>query len=84
MVEVTTLAIDMISTAVSRIKETGAEEPIVHDIINRISEQNGESFFVTPKETDHIIKDTAKLIGYGLNLALHKDLSFEDIDEFLS
>lgn len=84
VVEVTTLAIDMIITAVSRIKETGAEEPVVHDIIDRISKQNGGSFFVTPKETDHIIKDTAKLIGYGLNLALHKDLSFEDIDEFLS
>ena len=30
------------------------------------------------------MKDTAKLIGYGLNLALHDALSFDDIDEFLS
>lgn len=81
VVEATTLAVDILRTAA----EAGQlDKAAVGEIIGRISEQNEEGFFVTPKETDHIIKDAAKLIGYGLNLALHDNLSFDDIDEFLS
>lgn len=85
VVEVTTLAIDVIRTAFQSMEVSKKpEQSTISGIIETIAEQNGESFFVTPKETDHIIKDTAKLIGYGLNLALHDGLSFDDIDEFLS
>ena len=39
---------------------------------------------VTPREIDKNVRDIAKLIGYGLNLALHEGLSIEDVDMFLS
>jgi len=39
---------------------------------------------VTPKEIDDRLDVLAKLIGYGLNLALHPSLSFADIAQFLS
>ncbi len=84
VVEVTTLAIDVLRTAAARVNSGGFDKNVMHEIIDKISEQNGESFFVTPKETDHIIQDTAKLIGYALNLALHDGLTFDEIDEFLS
>lgn len=85
VVEVTTLAIDVIQTAFQSMDQAKKpDEQTVGGIIDKIAAHHGESFFVTPKETDHILKDTAKLIGYGLNLALHDALSFDDIDEFLS
>ncbi len=45
------------------------------------SEWSGSNlnFFVTPKETDQITQTMASFIGYGINLALNPDLSFEDM-----
>jgi len=37
------------------------------------------NFFVTPKETDQIIRVMGSFIGYGINLALNEDMSFEDM-----
>ena len=44
----------------------------------------GEGLFITPREIDSIVAHSAKLIAYGINLALHKDLTLEDIDLFIS
>ncbi len=40
---------------------------------------NGLNFFVTPKETDELLKHLSRLIGYGINLALHPGLSYEEM-----
>ena len=42
------------------------------------------SMIVTPRDIDKNVRDIAKLIGYGLNLALHDGLTLEDIDMLLS
>lgn len=42
------------------------------------------SMIVTPKEIDSNVNDISKLVGYGINLALHKNLAIEDINMFLS
>ena len=39
---------------------------------------------VTPRDIDRSARDAAKLVGYGVNLALHKGITVEDIDMFLS
>lgn len=44
----------------------------------------GGSMIVTPKEIDANVSDISKLLGYGLNLALHKDITIDDINMFLS
>lgn len=36
--------------------------------------------FVTPRDIDASVRDVAKLIGYGINLALHDGLSVADVD----
>ena len=41
--------------------------------------REGRNLFVTPDSIDAKIADTAKLIGYGLNLALQPQLEFEDM-----
>ena len=81
VVEVTTLAADILQDTA---RNSGMDEDGIGDMLDRLAARGSDGFFVTPKETDHIIKDTAKLIGYGINLALHDGLTFDDIDEFLS
>ncbi len=82
VVEASTLAYDLLCSAQTD-DESEDENPQLEKIKQTLSEGNG-NFFVTPKETDHIIRDTAKLLGYAINLALHENLSKEEIDEFLS
>ena len=44
----------------------------------------GSSFLVTPRDIDQRVKDLAKVIGFGIDLALHPRLSVEDVELFLS
>jgi len=39
---------------------------------------------VTPKDIDRSVRDIAKLVGYAIDLALHRDLTVEDVDLFLN
>lgn len=39
---------------------------------------------VTPKDIDARVADVSKLLGYALNMALHDNLSIEDMDLYLS
>lgn len=43
----------------------------------------GGDMIVTPKEIDRYALDMAKVIGYGINMALHNDLTVEDIAMFI-
>ena len=44
----------------------------------------GDGLLVTPRDIDARVADLAKVIGYGINLALQPGLSITDIDLFLS
>lgn len=44
----------------------------------------GEGMFITPREIDSFVLHSSKLLAYGINFGLHKDLSLEDIDLFIS
>ena len=46
--------------------------------------EKARSLFVTPRNIDASVSDSAKLIGYGINLALHRDLGIGDVDMLLS
>ncbi len=41
-------------------------------------------FIVTPKDVDLLIDRVAKVVANGINLALHKDITFEDIEAYTS
>lgn len=43
----------------------------------------GADMIVTPKDIDSEVADIAKLLAYGINMALHPGLSIDDIDAFL-
>lgn len=44
----------------------------------------GSGLMVTPRDIDQSAADLAKVIGFGINLALQDGLSLEDIEMFLS
>ncbi len=44
----------------------------------------GGNVMVTPRDIDERVSELAKIVGYGINLALHKDMSIDDITAFLS
>ena len=43
-----------------------------------------ENLMVTPRDIDSQVSDLAKVVGFGINLALHDGLSVEDVELFLS
>ena len=38
---------------------------------------------VTPKDIDAKVEDIAKLVGYGINLALHDGITVEDVNMYV-
>ncbi len=43
----------------------------------------GEPFFVTPKDIDIVIDKMAKTIANGINLAVHKNLTIEEVESYI-
>ncbi|MBR6729122.1 MAG: GPR endopeptidase [Clostridia bacterium] len=43
-----------------------------------------QQFIVTPKDVDLLIDRISKVVANGINLALHKDITFEDIEAYTS
>jgi spore protease len=71
VVDAATLAADVLC------RFTGKERDA--QMIREEWNESNLNFFVTPKETDQIIRVMGSFIGYGINLALNRDLSFEDM-----
>ncbi len=78
VVDASTLCMDILKNA------EGSDDAHFADKAEKYISPSYRNFFVTPKETDHIIKDCSKLIGYAINLALHKDMTKDEVDELLS
>lgn len=81
VVDAATLAVDILNEADKFGVFNGQipESSAIHSIL----ESSNLNFYVTPKESDIIIKNSAKLLGFALNRAIHKNLSFEDMADFL-
>lgn len=47
-------------------------------------EDSLSSLLVTPKDIDVLVSDTARLLGYGISLALQDGLELEDLETLLS
>ena len=54
--------------------------PTVTDASALSSDPNAESLFVTPRNIDELVRSVSKLIAYGVDLALHRGLTVEDVD----
>lgn len=54
--------------------------PTVVDASAFSDSSEAAGMFVTPRDIDTSVRDVAKLIGYGINLALHDGLTVGDVD----
>ena len=61
-------------------KEVDSGVPTVVDASAFSDSPDAAGMFVTPRDIDASVRDVAKLIGYGINLALHDGLTVADID----
>ncbi len=46
--------------------------------------EKSSDFFVTPKDSDVYVRNLSKLIGFAINKAVHKNMSFSEMEELLS
>ena len=80
-----TLGVPVLSVGVPTVADC---ETVARDVLGRIGEDGGEvprgrGMFVTPDSIDAKIRDLAKLLGYGLDLALQPGLAPEDLEALL-
>ncbi len=54
--------------------------PTVCDAAALGASEGAERMFVTPRNIDELVRSAAKLIAYGIDLALHEGLTVEDIN----
>lgn len=59
------------------------DESQLDALVAQVLTQGLGDLVVTPKEVDMLIDDVAGIISDGLNLALHQDISLEEVQRFL-
>ena len=59
------------------------EEDERYNTIQNSIENDLKNFIVTPKDIDILIDKTSKILADGINLAMHENLSLEDINAYM-
>ena len=59
---------------------TAVGVPTVTDAAPFGGDEALRGFFVTPRDIDSAVRDCARVIAYGIDLALHRGLSVDDLD----
>ena len=54
------------------------------DLDSQTLQGAGEGVLVTPRDIDAKVTDLAKVVGFGINLALQEGLTVEDVELYLS
>ena len=83
VVDAVTIASDAIDMAFDDIKEEIPSDEKKNVLIKEALSKNIRSLMVTPKDIDTVIEKTSKTVANGINLALHRNLTFEDIESFV-
>ena len=76
-----TLGVPVIAVGVPTVVDAAT---LAADLTGQEGEQELGRMLVTPKDIDVLVSDAAKVIGYGISLALQEGLEIEDVDLFLS
>jgi len=79
-----TLGVPVIAAGIPTVVDAATLISDLTDEECRPKNMQGDGMMVTPREIDSFVSDSAKLLAYGLNFALHNDLTLEDIDLFVS
>lgn len=82
VVDAATIASDSIDLAMKDMDEEMSFRE-KHDLIKEALSKNIGRLMVTPKDIDLVIEKTSKTVANGINLALHKNLTFDEIESFV-
>lgn len=80
VVYASTVAQDLLEAAMSG---TNNIDDGLQMILSRMTDAPGADMIVTPKEIDKVVKDLARIISDGLNIALHKNLTLEETRRYM-
>lgn len=83
VVDAMTIASDSIDMAMNDLNEDILGDEKKNQLIKDALSKNIGSLMVTPKDIDTVIEKTSKTVANGINLALHRNLTFEDIESFV-
>ena len=83
VVDAATIASDCIDMVEKSTQSRKSNDELRNEMIKNTISQNIGVLMVTPKDIDSVIEKTAKTIANGINLALHKNLTFEEIESFV-
>lgn len=83
VVDAATLAADLISDIMDQLGESHSEQ-LFDTITENLMQGDGKSMFVTPKDSDIITDRNATLIATAINLAVHKSIPFDEMNEYIA
>lgn len=96
VIDAATITADTLGTVAESIKKNKGENDSLYKLLSSMDEdersalvseaimRDSGNFMVTPKEIDMVIEKIAKLVADGINLSLHDDFDFEDIEAYVS
>ena len=64
------------------LEEIAPHDPRVEKILEAFPRGKGNDLFVSPKDMDALASSAAKLLGTAINLAIHRDLTIEELLAF--
>ena len=96
VIDAATITSDSLAAVTESIKKVRGEDDGLYKLLSSIDENDrttlvkdalmpdSGNFMVTPKEIDMVIEKVAKLVADGINLSLHENFDFEDIEAYVS
>lgn len=83
VVDAATIARDSLDAALEEMGRNSFSDGEKENIIESSLSKNISGLVVTPKDIDLVIERAAKTVANGINLAVHKNLTFDDIESFV-
>lgn len=95
VVDAATIADDALDAAIDNMKQSTQNNKTLYEVLNNLSNEDRyslihnslgdglQSMIVTPKEIDELINNISFVVSDGLNMALHKAITPENIKQFL-
>ena len=83
VVDAATIASDSIDMVTEEKDGEIIDDNYKKEIIKKTLTKNIGGLMVTPKDIDLVIEKTSKTVANGINMALHENLTFEDIESYV-
>lgn len=83
VVYASTVANDLLESAMAKTPEDTRIQARMRDLLKGMMDVEGADMIVTPKEIDKVVEDLARIISDALNIALHRNLTLEEVHRYM-